>query len=314
MRIAYIVLAHTDPGHIGRLARKLTADTNDAVFIHVDLKTEQRHFASHVSGSERTHFVQERVAVYWAGFNSIKATVNAFEQALHSGDFDRFVILQGLDYPIRSSREIHEFFDAHPKTEFIRAVDETATGGPRDLHKYCLYWRKDLPRKLGRVVNAPNVLLLRSGFIPRFKPPWVEIDGRRASIYPGWAHFALTREAAGYVTEFFRSHPGFNRFFRHVYAADESYFHTIIHNSSFSPNVREPRPESREVGELLNVTYFEYPPHGVREYREMEEYQLLRDSGMLFFRKVTSKGLRLLDHIDAIHSSEPLFTSRRDAR
>lgn len=37
------------------------------------------------------------------------------------GEVERFVILQGLDYPIRSNGEIDQFFEENPTKEFILA-------------------------------------------------------------------------------------------------------------------------------------------------------------------------------------------------
>ena len=40
MRIAYIILCHTDPEHIRRLTKKITGGTDDEAFIHVDGKCD----------------------------------------------------------------------------------------------------------------------------------------------------------------------------------------------------------------------------------------------------------------------------------
>ncbi len=40
MKIAYLILCHCDPAHIARLANKLTSETLNSVFIHVDKKVE----------------------------------------------------------------------------------------------------------------------------------------------------------------------------------------------------------------------------------------------------------------------------------
>jgi hypothetical protein len=43
MKIAYLILAHNNPGHLSRLTRALTAQ-NNAVFIHIDKKADIRPF------------------------------------------------------------------------------------------------------------------------------------------------------------------------------------------------------------------------------------------------------------------------------
>ena len=44
MRIAYIMLCHTDPEHIRRLTKKITGGTDDEAFIHVDGKCDAAPF------------------------------------------------------------------------------------------------------------------------------------------------------------------------------------------------------------------------------------------------------------------------------
>ena len=128
----------------------------------------------------------------------------------------------------------------------------------------------------------------------------IEYDGRKHHIFRGWAHFALTHEAVKYVLDFSRIHPKFNEKFRSVYAPDESYFHTIIYNSKFVDNTPHKGPiseEERNLKNLLNLTYFEYPA-AVREFKSKDEYEYLKQTGYLYFRKVSSASAELLDCID----------------
>lgn len=49
-----------------------------------------------------------------------------------------------------------------------------------------------------------------------------------------------------------------------------------------------------------NLTYFEYPTE-VTLFKEKKDWPKLRDSGFLFFRKVSSESKELLDYIDEQH-------------
>lgn len=101
MRIAYLILCHTDPDHIKRLTDKITDCTGDETFVHVDGKCDVRPFAQALQENPHVHLTP-RVPVYWGGYSAIEATILLFRTALaHAGPpFDRFVILQGLEYPI----------------------------------------------------------------------------------------------------------------------------------------------------------------------------------------------------------------------
>ncbi|MGJ7461894.1 beta-1,6-N-acetylglucosaminyltransferase [Halomonas sp. MA07-2] len=304
MKIAYIVLAHTDPEHIARLAKKLVKGTQHAVFLHLDQKSAIEPFRALLKDEARVHFVEPRIKAYWGGYSLVEATINAFRQARQHGGFDRFVVLQGLEYPIRSNREIEGFFNEHPDTEFMRARNETLTRDTNDLKKYRLRWSMDRDKRSWRLVNAGNILISKLGRLIRFKKPTVKVGNARLTIYRGWGHFALTGRAIDYILDFHDSYLEFNRFFMHVYAPDESYFHTILYNSPFINQTPDKGPtDDISLDALLNLTYCEYPDQ-VTIFTQKADYPTLEQSGCLFFRKATSESRELLDHIDSVHHRE----------
>ncbi|MFR5854598.1 MAG: hypothetical protein ACLUE8_09850 [Lachnospiraceae bacterium] len=56
MRIAYIILCHTDPEHIRRLTKKITGGTDDEAFIHVDGKCDAAPFEQTLKDVPQAHF------------------------------------------------------------------------------------------------------------------------------------------------------------------------------------------------------------------------------------------------------------------
>jgi hypothetical protein len=298
MKIAYLILAHTDAEHICRLANRLTKFSWEEVFIHVDKKVDIEPFYNLLRTNRSVHFITERVKVYWAGYSSILATINLFKFAINYGSYDRFVILQGQDYPIKSSQEIYNFFDNNPNVEFINAIDATNSKQIKTLHKYCFMWLIDDINVFKKVWNKFNSILIQRKLLMKFKNPYIIENGKKYGIYQGWAHVALTRNCVNYIINFYNTHPKFNKFFTTTYAPDESYFHTIIYNSEFVNNTVDGRSiEYNGVDSLLNVTYFEYP-NQVTVFKNKEDFDKLHKSKYLFFRKVNSKSIELLDYID----------------
>ncbi len=215
--------------------------------------------------------------------------------------------MQGLEYPIRTNREIHEFFEKNPNREFIRAQNISESDNPRERHKYSLYWHLDDSRKLwAKVIHKVNTkLFLERGAIPTFKKDYVlDNSGKKMQIYQGCAQFSVTRELAQYIEEFYDNNPGFNRYFKTMYAPDEAYFHTIVYNSPFVKNTPDGRAVSKaHLTELENLTYFEYPKL-VTLFTQKSDWPKLRDSGYLFFRKASSESKELLDYIDEQHAQK----------
>lgn len=309
MTIAYLVLCHVDPEHIKRLTDKITKGTKDVAFVHVDRKCDIEPFQRILKNNSQVKLIKERVAVHWGGYSSIEATINLFRVAIFSAyegkPFDRFVILQGLEYPIKTNQEIHDFFERNMKKEFILAQNISISHNPKDIHKYSLYWHLDSTNWMSKkLFNKLNTLLfLKTGIIPSFKQNYVGSNsGIKMQIYQGCAQFGVTRQLAEYILKFHDENSNFNKYFQTMYAPDESYFHTIVYNSPFVKYTTRGKAISRpKLTDFENLTYFEYP-NIVTLFTQKSEWPKLRDSGFLFFRKASSKSKELLDYIDEQHA------------
>lgn len=307
MTIAYLILCHTDPKHIRRLTEKITKDTNDVAFVHVDGKCDLIPFQCELKDNSQVQLLKNRTPVNWGGYSSIEATINLFKAAIswRKQRFDRFVILQGLEYPIKTNQEIHNFFEEKPKKEYILAQNISETNNPKEKHKYSLYWYLDNASAIGvKAIHRLNsALFLRTGIIPAFKKNYVrDNSGAKMQIYQGCAQFGVTRQLAEYIVKFHDENPEFNKYFQTMYAPDESYFHTIVYNSPFVKNTPDGKAVTRpHLTNFENLTYFEYPKT-VTLFTRKNDWPKLRDSGYLFFRKASSESKELLDYIDEQHT------------
>lgn len=50
MKIAYLILCHTDPKHIRRLVEKVTKGTENEAFVHIDKKADSPAFREALEG------------------------------------------------------------------------------------------------------------------------------------------------------------------------------------------------------------------------------------------------------------------------
>lgn len=307
MRIAYGIICHKDPKHIARLAYKLTNNTDNVVFLHVDKKAKEEDFSSIIS-SPRIYFTKQRVNVMWGGYSSILATIILMREIIAYDDFDRFVLLQGLEYPILSNEMINKFFQYNSNIEFIRAQCISNVNNIKEEHKYRFFYFLDKKNAFFvKVIHLINSVLLKNNVLLKMKHNYaISAKGEKLYIYQGAAQFSLTKDAVIYILNFHDANKKFNKYFMTMYSPDESYFHTIIFNSKFLKNTTFGKAEkgngkTLHLTELENLSYFEYPS-SVRLFRRIEEWPLLRDSGKLYFRKASSDSTELLDYIDTIHN------------
>lgn len=304
MRIAFLNLCHCDPGLVARAAKRLTAHRDFDMYVHVDKKTELAPFCAALANCARTLIIDERRRVYWGGFGAVEAAVDMMRAALTAPRaYEYFVILQNLDYPLRSNAAIEEFFIKHQGTEFIRACDISHTKDWHFSRKYRIYNQRDddfyltahsKPRMYARYLR----LLLRS-FPTLLRSGVIYEGGEALRIHYGAAQWAVTRECAEFLIDFFDTHPVFNARMAHIQFPDEEYFHTAVHNSHFKNNCAAyDEPERRWLVNWRNLHYFEYPRE-ITVFSEKDLGTLISQEDALFVRKVrTGISDALLDRLD----------------
>lgn len=293
MNIAYIVLCHIDPDFVAHTARTLQYE-NDGVFIHVDKKVDIEPFLQKCKGLTNIYFVSEdkRVKNYWGGFNSIIATFNTIELALKKGNYDRFVLLQGQDYPLFSNKYIHNFFAKHSETEFCKAQNISASKNKKEYMRVGGYWHTDNTNFLWKIIHKFNSLGLK------YRPLKYKNKNAKWNIYHGWAQFALTRKCVEYCLNVFKTDMSYNKFMRRRFPPDELYFPTIIYNSPFVNNVdRTVKYNRHGTKTKLNLTYFEYPDK-IIIFKDKNDYNWLKKTGCLYVRKINSSSKELIEEID----------------
>lgn len=228
MKIAYLILAHNTPNHLRHLIESLSTNAS-TFFIHIDKKSDIKEYA--YLKKENVHFTKKRIAVYWGDFSLVEAILNLLRTAfLSTVKFDRFVLLSGADYPIKSTAYIENFFRKNSDKEFI-SIDKQAKLVKR-LTKY------KLSPKDGKIINSIKKVLQKLNLIPQnrnYKNYLKEI-----TPYGGSGWWAISYDAVDYILRFVNKNPKIVKFFKHTICPDEIFFSTILGNSHFKEkSVRE---------------------------------------------------------------------------
>lgn len=294
-KVAYLILAHTDPEQLYNLTRSL--DYESRIFIHLDKKSDIRKFKEYDYPSS-VSFIEDRVKVSWAGFNMVVATLNLMKVAMeHSKDYSHLVLLSGLDYPIKPVQHLHEFLNNHSKTQFIRFIK--VEDSPE--HYLKIFSRHAFKNPLLPDINHPvlnkgvvfidKVIRKAITVIASFhkKKPLINI-----TPYFGSQWWAITPECALYILDFVKQNPTFTKYFQTAFAPDEYFFHTIIGNSPFLPySTGLQEYEGRGTYRMANLHVIH--PSLAYVYT-VEDFDELKNTDKFFVRKVTSS------------SSSPLIT------
>jgi Core-2/I-Branching enzyme len=238
VRIAYLVLTHAMPDHLGRLIGALR-DDGTRFFVHVDRKVPIEPFLAHAA--EDVEFLDRRVPVYWGEWQMVAATLRLMRAAMDRADPDYLVLLSGSCYPIRSPRHISRLLDGGDDL-FINSVPMPNERLHKPISRLERFrFRSDRSRLANLVRVAPTIARGPSRG-RRFSRAWfLTRDWRRELALPPYAGsswWALPRDAAAYALDFDAREPTIARFFENTRNPDEAYFQTILSNSTFAARIR----------------------------------------------------------------------------
>jgi hypothetical protein len=265
MRIAHLILTHKNPQQLERLIAALDHPAFD-FYIHVDKKVDQAPF-NYLTRKKNVFFIGNRTRIYWAGYGTIQATLNGFEQILPKR-YDYINVTSGQDFPLQSPDHIYQYIAERKGLEFITCEsieDQWRDAAPRVKKYHLINWR--IPGK-HRLEKLANKLLEKRLLPPRKFPLDYTIVGRS-----NW--FTLTSPAVQYVQDFLKQHPEVVSYFKLCWGADEFIFASILYNSSFKTRIRD------------SLVYVDWTGQkdGHPRILGVDDYDKMKASGKLFGRK-----------------------------
>ncbi len=290
--LGIIMLVHTALDRAEQVARHWTA-AGCPVVIHVDRKVDPQVHAEFVSACADDPLIAfcDRHLCEWGGWGIVAASQSAATLMLDQFPQVHHVFLSsGACLPLRPVQELADYLADRPQVDFIESAttaDVSWTVGGLDLERFTLRfpfsWRRH--RKLfDRSVKLQRIFGYRrripEGLVPHMGSQW----------------WCLTRRTLSAILQDPRRRV-YDRYFRHVWIPDESYFQTLAR--LYSPHI-----ESRS----LTLSKFDYQgrPHIFYD----DHLQLLRRSDCFVARKIWPQADRLYtsflsDQSSAMRPSEP---------
>jgi hypothetical protein len=231
---AFIVLAHTQPQQVARLAARLAPLP---VFLHVDAGLRQTEWTAfrRATASLPSVSLLPRRRSGWASWGLVRAALDGISVALRDPRWTHLMLLSGQDYPLWPADAIARFFVAHRDTTFMAHWRlPSRLWGPSGGLDRVRYWHMPVA---GRRLRAPVPRRLPRGFQP----------------YGGSMYWALTRGAAETLVEYVKRQRRVVRFYRHTWIPDEMFVPTAIMNSPACDSVANE-----------SLTFIRWPAPGAR--------------------------------------------------
>ena len=240
MKLAVLIQCHKCPEQINRLLDVMKSDEVD-FYIHVDRKSD---IADEIEKRADVHILppERRVDVMWGGFSQVEATLNLLDEALITGGYDYYFLISGQDFPVRPIRELIEFLENDNGANYVDLFPSLNNG---------LCKQNNLDKR-NQIVYGDRIMG-RGKFARIMRRLWVAVTGgygrtfgifRRKNVlnlkfYFGSQWWCLSKDFVEYATEYLAKTPQYAEFFRKASCPDESFFQTLLMNSSYSDTRKE---------------------------------------------------------------------------
>lgn len=257
------MLVHKNKRQIIELIEHLFVDFD--IYIHIDKKSKIE-----LQPQDRV-FSYKKYKTFWGSVNIIKATLFLLSEASKKS-YDRYLLISGMDIPVRTNSEISSFFYNNDK-EYIeieklpREFWKDENGGFDRVSKYWPILKK---REQKNIFSRGTYKLKRfcSFIISKiYKRP---ID---YNFYGGSQWFNITHKCVIKIFDYLNNNKKYLKRFRFTYCPDELFFQTII--NMFDLNV-----DNNSLRYVDWRTGPEYP-----RILKKEDYENIINSGNLFARK-----------------------------
>lgn len=213
-----LILAHKNHNQIMRLINHLKTDFD--LYVHIDKRNKLN-----IKSFDNVNVYKE-FKTYHGGVSLVIATLFLIEEA-YKNNYDRYIFISGQDVPLKTNKEIINFFDTNKNKEYI---SYESINNSEAMYKEMSFRLNSYNfGKLYRLIFHRNIRELLSNF-PLIKRTTPE------NIYYGSQWWNLTNNAIKYILDYTKQNPNFLKRFNYTWGSDEFYFQSILLNSEFNNN------------------------------------------------------------------------------
>lgn len=268
MKQVILIHAHKDRDQLNALVVQL-AHEDFVIYVNVDAKSALD--VARISPLAR--MVRKRIAVYWADWSQVRATLNSLAEIVEAvPEFDKVVFISAQDFPLLSNAALAHALDRMRGSELLEYAP-LGRDGWACQERYQYFY---LPRR-GRLSAFANKVVPRA---MRGLGLRREMTGGMCP-YGGSCWWALSQPCIEMILARLKAEPSLERFFRTVACPDELFFQTVVMDSPFAAKVVS-----------NNFRYIAWPDSGACHPKilDADDFDNIAHSGAHFCRKLDTVG------------------------
>lgn len=266
---AYLIMAHTQFDLLSVLLELLDCAEND-IYLHIDKKVKNvdiNRLDGLVRSAELT-ILNTRIDVEWGTYSQIECELQLLEEATKKRH-SYYHLMSGVDLPLKSQKEIHDFFKRNMGTEYIHFdAPQIDPDTYNRVSKYVFFASRK--KKLWEKVAFKILMTIEHGVDRGKKVQWIYQKGAN------W--FSITDALARYVLD---QRPIIEKQFRFTRCADEVFLQTLAYNSEFKNHIAPNNYCDNYETICYDIDWKRGNPYVFR----ITDFDTLINSDMLFARK-----------------------------
>lgn len=281
-------MAHNDPEMMKLLMESLDDIRND-IFIHIDARSKAFDSVDIKKWVMNAHVeVFSEIKCLWGDFSLVQCELFLLKKATRT-HHQYYHLISGVDFPLKSTDYIYDFFSSNAGKEFIFFSSEFMTDKQkRWYNKYhflqplCGKGNILLINNIANKIEKISLLVQISIRINRKK------HFRR--IYKGSQWFSITENFANYVLS--QEH-WIYKDFKYTFASDEMLMPTLVMNSHYRNNLYIKTFDNSMEQNLRYIVF----SNGVPKVLSMKDFKALKSTSCIFGRKFTSENADVVNCI-----------------
>ncbi len=225
---AYLIIAHNNFYTLKKLIELLDDDRND-IYIHIDSKVKSYDFSLLKSVVKKSNIeIYSNIAVYWGDYSQVEVELFLLKKATLKS-YCYYHLLSGVDLPLKSQTEIHNFFYKNRGKEFVHFTSSEISKDKINWISHYHFLQKFVRCSKFNAINKLFAIFEKI-LLTGQKILGIKRYDHTYQLQKGANWFSITDDFAKYVLS---QEKWIEKHFKFSKSADEIFMQTILINSKF---------------------------------------------------------------------------------
>lgn len=271
---AYLIIAHNNFNILEKTLKILDDEKND-FYIHIDKKVKNFNFEKIKNIVKKSKIIfTERINIKWGHSSQIECELILLKAAAR-GNYSYYHLLSGVDMPIKSKKEIYDFFEKNTGKEFIHFKDKKYNVKLNERFKIYHFFPYCSRSKFKYIIGIIEIILITLQKLLKIN----RIKNQNINFQKGANWFSITNDFTKYVLS---KENWIKNTFKYSSCCDEIFLQTLIINSEFKDNLYNKNFDDNHVTSIKR--YIDWKRGIPYTFRKEDFYDLI-NSEALFARK-----------------------------